>query len=447
MNYKQKLLGCYSHQLDSLALDTNGILTGYSVGKGPYWFLDGLELDRQYFHVRLKVVPERDDPDAYYYCKLYFLEEGQEEFDEECSLTLPINRFGEFDDYNFKCLVFQLQKIVALRFHPFSHRGRIEIEELELRPYAQQPRPELASLSGKINPLLLSFFSRSGSTLVMKILTQHPEITGYTRGTHEAHFIRYFSSFYDMIKTSHDYSGGHNDGTLLKRLEVLSQHYQHDCVLPKPVEFSQYLDLGVFRSYYARFLSDFLPEMLADMEVPGLQAAKYYIEKHMDSVPFGWTKSMFELFENMKVVMLFRDPRDVLISFEAFRKREPINALKGDDLAEQVDNIMQHYAGRLKLHDEQPDRVFMLRYEDLMERPREILVPMLDFLGLDAGEQTLENMLQPLQGRDLQSRMHITSESRTKSVGRWRQDLPAAASKLFAMHAGILDRLGYPVSR
>jgi hypothetical protein len=441
----QKLLECYSHHLDSLRLDPDGILTGLSKGNSPFWLLDGLELEKQYLYVRLKVVPEKDDPGGYYYCKLYFLEEGRNEFDEEHSLTLPISRFGEFDDYSFKCLVFQQRKIVAVRFHPFSHSGQIAIESFEFRSYAQQPRPELASLSGQVSPLLLSFYSRSGSTLVMKILAQHPEITGYTRGTHEAHFIRYFSSLYDMIKASHIYSGDHSEGTLLKRLEVLSQHYRPDCVLPKPVEFSQYLDIGVFRSYYSRFLTEFLPEMLADMEVPGLHAARYYIEKHMDGAPFDWTRSMLELFPHMKIVMLFRDPRDVLVSFKAFRKREPINDLKGGDLAGQVDNIMRHYAGRMKLYDEFQDRVFILRYEDLMQKPEEVLVPMLGFLGVDAGKDILGEMLKPLRDRDLQSRRHITTGSKKNSIGRWRHEMPSKTSKLFTAYAGVITRLGYPL--
>lgn len=440
----QNLLEYYSFQLDGLELDTNGVIKGYSKGTNPYWLLDGLDFEKHYFHVRLKVIPEKDDPRAYYYCKLYFLERDQKKFNEAHSLTIPINRFGEFDDYNFKCLVFQQQKITAVRFHPFSHRGRIEIEELEFRPYAQQPRTELARLSATIKPLLLSFFSRSGSTLAMKILSRHPEVTAYTRGTHDANFIRYFSSLYDMIKTSHIYSGDHSDGTLMKRLEVLSQHYRPDCVLPKPVEFSQCLDLGVFRSYYARFLIDFMPEMLADMDVPSLQSAKYYIEKHMDGTPFDWTKSMLELFPDLKILMLFRDPRDVLISFEAFSKREAINKLKGD-LPRQVENIMKHYAGRLSLYDEYKDRVFILRYEDLLQTPEEVLRPMLEFLSLDAGRDTLKKMLQPLQGRDLQSRLHVTAGSKTKSVGRWRQHMPAAAAKRFAAHAEIIAKLGYPL--
>ena len=106
---------------------------------------------------------------------------------------------------------------------------------------------------------------------------------------------------------------------------------------------------------------------------------------------------------------------------------------------------MHHYAGRLTLHDEFQERVFILRYEDLMQKPEEVLVPMLDFLGLDNGEDILDKMLQPLQGQDLQSRRHITAGSKGKSVGRWRRDPQAVAGKLFAAHAGIIARLGYPV--
>ena len=106
---------------------------------------------------------------------------------------------------------------------------------------------------------------------------------------------------------------------------------------------------------------------------------------------------------------------------------------------------MQHYTGRVKLYDEYQDRVFMLRYEDLMQTPEEVLVPMLDFLGLDAGKEALNKMLQPLQDQDLQSRLHITTGSKTNSVGRWRQEMPSAVSNLFVPHAEVIDRLGYPL--
>jgi len=183
--------------------------------------------------------------------------------------------------------------------------------------------------------------------------------------------------------------------------------------------------------------------MLADMDVPGLQSAKYYIEKHMDGPPFDWTKSMLELFPEMKIVMLFRDPRDVLMSFDAFSKREKINKLRGS-LSEQVESIMKHYIGRLSLHDEYQDRVFLLRYEDLLQTPDDVLTPLLNFLALDASKDTLDKMLQPLRDRDLQARMHVTAGSKEKSVGRWRQDMPAAAAKQFEAHMKIIGRLGYP---
>jgi len=433
---------CYNSHLGKLSVNAQGIVSAHSVGGKSYWLLDDIEFEQQYVHVRLKVQPDTDDPDAYYYCKLYFLEKGHKKFDEAHSLTIPINRLGEFDDYNFKCLVFQQKRIIALRLHPFSHRGRIEIQKIDIRPYPQQPRPDVAKLAGRINPLLLSFFSRSGSTLAMKILVRHPEITGYTRGTHEAHFIRYFSRLYYMIKTSHIYSGDHSDGTLLERLEVLSQHYRPDSVLPKPVEFPQYMDLGIFRSYYSEFLTNYLPEILADMEVPELHAAKFYVEKHMDGVPFDLTRSMFELFSEFKLIMLFRDPRDVLLSFDAYRRLGQINEFS-EDRATRVKEIMRHYRGRLKLYDELPERVFLLRYEDVILRPREVLPAMLKFLDIDASERSLELMMEPINSGDLQSRMHMTAGSKNASIGRWRKELSVKEQKLFEAHTDVLEHLGY----
>jgi len=436
------LLDCLSRDLEKLSVNDQSVVSARSVSANAYWLLKDIELEQKYVHVRLKVQPDMDDADAYYYCKLYFLEKGHEAFDEAHSLTIPINRLGEFDDYNFKCLVFQQKKIVALRLHPFSHRGCVEIEGFDIRPYAQKPRPDVAKLAGRINPLLLSFFSRSGSTLVMKMLVRHPEITGYTRGTHEAHFIRYFSRLYYMIKTSHIYSGDHSDGTLLRRLEVLSQHYKADSVLPKPMEFPQYMDLGIFRSYYLKFLTDYLPEMLADMEVPGLYSAKFYAEKHMDGMPFELTQSMLELFSELKVVMLFRDPRDVLLSFDAYRRLGQINEFR-EDRASRVKEIMRHYRGRINLLDESPERIFPLRYEDVILRPNEVVPPLLEFLCIDASERSLQMMMEPISRGDLQSRMHITSESKNASIGRWRNELSVEEQELFVAHADVLEHLGY----
>jgi hypothetical protein len=70
---------------------------------------------------------------------------------------------------------------------------------------------------------------------------------------------------------------------------------------------------------------------------------------------------------------------------------------------------------------------------------------LLDKRELDAGKESLNKMLQPLQDRDLQSRRPIMAGSKTTSVGRWRQEMPSAASKLFVAHSEIIDRLGYPL--
>jgi len=141
----QKLLECDSFQLDGLELDVNGVTKGYSIGNSPYWFLDGLDLEKRYFHVRLKVIPETDDPGAHNYCKLYFLEDGQETFDEAHSQTLPINRLGEFDDYNFKCLAFQQQRLEIRTAVGWDELGHWVLLARDVRLSMLRASPEQAS--------------------------------------------------------------------------------------------------------------------------------------------------------------------------------------------------------------------------------------------------------------------------------------------------------------
>ena len=76
---------------------------------------------------------------------------------------------------------------------------------------------------------------------------------------------------------------------------------------------------------------NYLPFLLEDVDAPNRKSPKFYIEKHMDGAHFGFTRSILELFPESKILMLFRDPRDVFLSFEAFSKKEKIIPLDGSD--------------------------------------------------------------------------------------------------------------------
>ncbi|MCB1055660.1 MAG: sulfotransferase [Acidobacteria bacterium] len=78
------------------------------------------------------------------------------------------------------------------------------------------------------------------------------------------------------------------------------------------------------------------------------------------------------------------------------------------------------------------ERVFRLRYEDFTRRPAELVVELLDHLGLEAPNEAVQAAV---------------ADVRPGSVGRWRRKLtPEQVESLGPVLGETLERLGYPPS-
>ncbi|MGH8559964.1 MAG: sulfotransferase family protein [Methylococcales bacterium] len=431
-----------THQIINIRNIPGGILYAESAGNEPYFLINSGDFTRYYIHVSMKIENAKVPDTEYLHCKLYFREKGMTRFDEAHSLSEAIKGIGEFYIYRFKCLPFQLKEISEIRFDPINCRADITIDEFTLRSYREDSDEVLTTEANKLDLLLLSYYSRSGSTLLMKMLTKHPAITGYTKGTHDSHIIKYFTRFYYMIKTSHIYINDHSRGSMIHRLNLLADHYSPESVLPKPLEFSQHINLSIFREHYSNFLGGYLPHLVRNLDMPDPLTAKYYVEKHMDGKSFGLLKAMFELFPRGKIIMLFRDPRDVYMSYLSFGQREHIIRMKGK-IEAKIKKIMVHYSKRLELYEEYKDITHIVRYEDLLMTPNKTIQNILAFLSLEVDGEVIKDMLEPLYGNDLQAKRHITADSVNESVGRWKFEMSESEKTFFRSFNGIINRLGY----
>lgn len=434
----RKLLDYKSHQIKNINISGLGEMVAVVTGEDSWFEFDNDENTSCYLEVEMSFSPAKIGNTQFHHCKLYFLEEGMKYFDENHSITIPLDKVGQFSTYKFKCLPFQTTKIMKFRFDPSITKGELIIRKFQLVPYSSREKEP----GEKTNVLLLSFFARSGSTLLMKMLTHHPEITGYDKGTHEGHIIRYFSRLYYMIKNSHLYTSDFSEGPFLDRMKIFSQHYRENSVLPKPVEFNQHMDLSIFREMYSEFISNYLPFLLEDVDAPNRKSPKFYIEKHMDGAHFGFTRSILELFPESKILMLFRDPRDVFLSFEAFSKKEKIIPLDGSD-QEKIEHIMKHYQGRLLLYKEYSDRIVKINYENIVSGDVNIIKAMLQELNLSDSNECVNAMLESLKRNDLQASLHSTSGGAEQSVQRWRRELNVEQQKLFSYYDEQIELIGY----
>lgn len=439
------LLKAVFYQVTNIRRLSDGNLYGESTGNDPYFVIECGTFTQCYIYVSMKLDNIQSPDKTYLYCKLYFLEHGMSIFDEEHSLSEPIKSIGEFQIYRFKCLPFQLKKITGIRFDPINCKSDIIINEFSLRSYREEDGYFDQNDRYGLDFLILSYYSRSGSTLLMKILTAHPGITGYTKGTHDAHILKYFTRFYYMIKTSHIYTADQSQGSMIRRLELLADHYSPESVLPKPFEFPQQMNINTFRKYYTEFLSSYLPRLVHNMDMPHQDCAVYYLEKHMDGNSFGLLKAMFELLPRSKMIMLFRDPRDVYSSYLSFSEKENIIKMNGNTEIT-IKRIMEHYIRRQELLQEFKYVTHMVRYEDLVLAPTEAVCNILKFLGLEHNTNSISDMIKPIKINDLQAKRHITSSSAKESIGRWKGELSDSEKSCFIQYNNIIERLGYDVT-
>ena len=82
----------------------------------------------------------------------------------------------------------------------------------------------------------------------------------------------------------------------------------------------------------------------------------------------------------------------------------------------------------------------MLRYEDLILRPRDTVAALAAYLGLDGDHDAMLEPLRPSPDMD----DHRTSPSAERSIGRWRRDLgPELKKACEESLGGALTSFGY----
>ncbi len=165
--------------------------------------------------------------------------------------------------------------------------------------------------------------------------------------------------------------------------------------------------------------------------------AEFYAEK----APV-WLTPMVRPVLPCFVIHLFRDPRDVYLSSNAFMKQRKYYGFHRKDgdtdlsharsLALELVNYFENFFA-----DGATDREsFLLRYEDLVLHPEEFQRWLRD-IGLTPD---LGAAFEPIEG-------HQTSSTLATSVRRWQMEyIPQEVSSFFERHLGReMMRLGYPV--
>lgn len=155
-----------------------------------------------------------------------------------------------------------------------------------------------------------------------------------------------------------------------------------------------------------------------------------------------------ELFPDADFVHIIRDGRDVVASLLTMDWTDTRTG-KPMEMTRDPANAAATWAHQVKAGLNAKDaglRIFELRYENLVASPRETLGALFDFLDEPWNDQALSFHLGDhiRSGVAESSAEQIAQPLYFRSVGRWRQDLSAAAKTAVKKQAGaLLKKLEY----
>jgi hypothetical protein len=297
-----------------------------------------------------------------------------------------------------------------------------------------------SSFSPRLRPLMLTGPGRAGSTIFMQMLAGHRGIAVYPPFEDEPRVATYWIDMLRALARPQSWMrqispvGSLNGDWWLGAGEPAPRRLRsrplQEWLAAESVE-----DLAAF----AQSRIEAVYERIAAEH--GRGDAQVFAEKVRNDIV---SDLVWELYPDAREVVLVRDPRDVLTSILASMRKRGVQPPPEDPLRWVDADFTARILGVLESWRARRDSTLLVRYEDLMMRPRETLASVLGHAGLESGDDAIEAMLESAGRRLPGMDEHRTSADVASSIGRWRRDLEPALVEACERAVGeALEAWGY----
>jgi hypothetical protein len=296
----------------------------------------------------------------------------------------------------------------------------------------------------RIEPLMVTTLGRTGSTILMKVLSTHPGVVAYRPFEQEPRVATYWLGVMSTLTDPASYRrqinpSGSIDGTWWVGTEPPLPRRLKDPRLTRWMGVDAVQDVAAFCQ--ARIEALYAETAAAE----GIAAPAFFAEKFRpDRIP----EMMHELYPRAREVILVRDFRDMVASMFAYNAKRGREGFRRDEFDSDADYVVKQISGGVRAlaaaWAARRDRAHLVRYEDLVLEPEQTVAGVLRYLGLGDSGPAADRMVKALRATGPETAPHRTTTDPRASIGRWRTDLsPDARAACEAALGDHLQAFGY----
>ena len=308
---------------------------------------------------------------------------------------------------------------------------------------AGRREPIRTSFQPQLKPLVVTSLGRTGTTLLMGLLSAHPAVVAHRTYPYEIFPARYWLHLLRILAEPADHNHSSHPSSFTADIWRVGYNPFHTAPATHAPELA-----NLFGRSYVERLARFCQESIDDFyrTTASLQEqpdAELFVEKFQpDALP----RIAWDLYPEMKEIVLVRDFRDLICSVFAFNEKRGTvdfgrDGFHGD--AEYVRFVASRGRELLDAWKSRRDRAELVRYEDLATEPAATLKRILAYLEFGDDPAIVEKMTAAaFDHPDASS--HRTTAGVEESIGRWKRDLPPTLRPVLSESLDpVLAELGY----
>lgn len=298
----------------------------------------------------------------------------------------------------------------------------------------------------QLRPLLLTSMGRTGTTYLMRLLAEHPNIVAYRQYPYETRHARYWLHMTNVLSSPPNGLELSDPNTFYENMSHvgISPYYTPDVSSHPQLE-------NWFGRCYPEQLAAFCQKCIEESylriaEEQNQAQPRFFVEKHS---PGRLRELTLELYPKAAEIVLVRDFRDMVCSILAFNARRGYQAFGRENAntdEEFIRSLCRNAKDLLRSWEWSSPSTYLLRYEDLITCPAKTIGSVFTHLDLDGSSSTVAAVLETGTASSSDFRKHQTSKDPATSIGRWQHDLTIDQQSLCQDVFGeILKAFGYDI--